>query len=331
MASGVCDMIGKIVSKGSLKLITESGDTHMFGDGSEETIVVRITDEQAERLIVQDPALKLGEMYMDGRFIVEEGDIFDVLSLFRRNGVNKAATLRIMAHGLARMVATQIRTRLPINRNLHNVSHHYDLSAKLFDLFLDEDWQYSCAYFEPAGIGLDDAQVAKKRHIAAKLLLEKGNRVLEIGSGWGGLALYLSEAAGVDVTGITLSEEQLKVSRARAAKHNLADRVRFELTDYRDLEGKFDRIVSVGMFEHVGVGNYNNFFRTVSKILDKKGSWSCIPSAAPGRILQPTPSSKNTSFPAATSPLSPKCCRRSKKPGCSSRILKSCRCTMPIR
>ncbi|MDB5524973.1 MAG: cyclopropane-fatty-acyl-phospholipid synthase protein [Rhizobium sp.] len=271
MASGVYEMIGKIVSKGSLKLILASGETHMFGDGSEKTIVVRIADVDAERAIAQDPALKLGEMYMDGRFILEEGNIFDFLSLVRRNGVNKAATLRIVAHGLARIAGTQIKSRLPINRNLQNVSHHYDLSAKLFDLFLDEDWQYSCAYFEPASISLDEAQVAKKRHIAAKLLLEKGNRILEIGSGWGGLGLYLAEAEEVDVTGITLSEEQLKVSRERTAKRNLSDRVRFELQDYRDLKGQFDRIVSVGMFEHVGVGNYMNFFKKVSEILDKNG------------------------------------------------------------
>jgi cyclopropane-fatty-acyl-phospholipid synthase len=271
MASDISKMIGKIVARGSLRLIRASGETHLFGDSSEKTIVVRITDAEAEQAIALDPALKLGEMYMDGRFILEEGNIFDFLSLVRRNGVKKAATLRMVAHGLARIVGTQINMRLPINRNLQNVSHHYDLSAKLFDLFLDEDWQYSCAYFEPPGISLDEAQLAKKRHIAAKLLLEKGNRVLEIGSGWGGLGLYLAEAAEVDVTGITLSEEQLKVSRARTAKRHLSDRVRFELTDYRDLKGRFDRIVSVGMFEHVGVGNYRNFFRKVSEILDKNG------------------------------------------------------------
>jgi cyclopropane-fatty-acyl-phospholipid synthase len=234
-------------------------------------IVMRITDVEAERAIALDPALKLGEMYLDGRIVLEQGNIFEFLSLIRRNGVRKAATFRIMAHSLARIIATQINLRLPINRNLQNVSHHYDLSAKLFDLFLDEDWQYSCAYFEPPGISLGEAQLAKKRHIAAKLLLEKGNHVLEIGSGWGGLGLYLAEAADVEVTGITLSEEQLKVSRARTSARNLSNRVRFELQDYRDLKGQFDRIVSVGMFEHVGIGNYRKFFRKVSELLDKKG------------------------------------------------------------
>lgn len=271
MASEISRMIGKIITKGSLQLIQASGETHSFGDGSEKTVVVRFTDAEAEKAVAADPALKLGEMFMDGRFVIEDGNIFDFLSLVRRNGVKKAATLRMMAQGLARIIGTQINMRLPINRNLQNVSHHYDLSAKLFDLFLDEDWQYSCAYFEPPGITLEEAQVAKKRHIAAKLLLEKGNQVLEIGSGWGGLGLYLSESADVDVTGITLSEEQLKVSRERAAKRGLSDRVRFELQDYRDLKGRFDRIVSVGMFEHVGIGNYGGFFRKIAEILDKKG------------------------------------------------------------
>ncbi|MDE1996086.1 MAG: class I SAM-dependent methyltransferase, partial [Rhizobiaceae bacterium] len=167
----------------------------------------------------------------------------------------------------------QIKSRSPINRNKYNVAHHYDLSAKLFDLFLDEDWQYSCAYFVPPGISLDEAQVAKKRHIAAKLLVEPGQRVLEIGSGWGGMGMYLAEAnPGLDFTGITLSEEQLKVSRNRAAKRGLSDRVRFELQDYRYMTGKkFDRIVSVGMFEHVGIGDYNKFFKKVYDLLDDNG------------------------------------------------------------
>ena len=272
MAADIHEMIDKIVRKGSLKLTLSSGRVVEFGDGSEEQVAVRFTDEEAERLVAQDPTLKLGEMYMDGRFVVEQGNIFDFLSLVARNGANKAISLRMLAQGLLRVASTQIGTRLPINHNLRNVSHHYDLSAKLFNLFLDEDWQYSCAYFEPPGIGLDEAQLAKKRHIAAKLMLEPGNRILEIGSGWGGLAMYLAEAEEVDVTGITLSEEQLKVSSERALKRGLSNRVRFELRDYRKMNGaSYDRIVSVGMFEHVGVGNYGNFFRTAARLLDKHG------------------------------------------------------------
>jgi len=271
MPSTTSTMMKKIVRKGSLRLTLPTGASHTYGDGSESTIAIRVTDDEADHAIATDPALKLGEMYMEGRLILEEGNIFDFLSLLARNGIRKAATPRIIAHSLARILAFQASSRLPINRNLKNVSHHYDLSAKLFDLFLDEDWQYSCAYFEPREISLDEAQLAKKRHIAAKLQLQPGNRVLEIGSGWGGLGMYLAESSGVDVTGITLSEEQLKVSRTRAEKRGLAEKVRFELTDYRDLKGQYDRIVSVGMFEHVGVGNFRNFFRKISEVLDKQG------------------------------------------------------------
>jgi cyclopropane-fatty-acyl-phospholipid synthase len=271
MAAGIEGFLGKIVSKGSLELVRATGATTTYGDGSEATIVLRFTDPEAEISVATDPALALGEMYMQGRMVLEAGNIFDLLSLLARNGIRKAATPRMIAQGIWRILVNQAGNRLPINRNKANVAHHYDLSAKLFDLFLDADWQYSCAYFEPRDISLDEAQRAKKRHIAAKLLLEPGNRVLEIGSGWGGMGLYLTEAAGVDVTGITLSEEQLKVSRDRAARRGLADKVRFELTDYRDLAGTYDRIVSVGMFEHVGVSNYRFFFRKVAKILDKQG------------------------------------------------------------
>ncbi|MBX9457134.1 MAG: cyclopropane-fatty-acyl-phospholipid synthase family protein [Rhizobium sp.] len=271
MAAGIEEFIGKIVTKGALRLVRASGATRTFGDGSESEIVLRFTDPEAETAVATDPALALGEMFMQGRMILEAGNIFDLLSLFARNGIRKAATPRMIAQGIWRILIDQAKNRLPINRNKANVAHHYDLSAKLFDLFLDSDWQYSCAYFEPRDISLDAAQIAKKRHIAAKLLLEKGNRVLEIGSGWGGMAMYLAESSDVDVTGVTLSEEQLKVSRDRAARRGLADHVRFELQDYRDLKGSYDRIVSVGMFEHVGVSNYRHFFGKVAKLLDKQG------------------------------------------------------------
>ncbi|MBB3608513.1 cyclopropane-fatty-acyl-phospholipid synthase family protein [Rhizobium sp. BK602] len=273
MASALFSLVKKLVRKGSLKLTLASGETHMIGDGSGEMVAVRIADQQAEDAIARDPTLKLGEMYMEGRFILEQGDIYEFLSMVKQNTTNEIFDLRMAALLVGRIAWQQIKSRSPINRNKYNVAHHYDLSAKLFDLFLDEDWQYSCAYFNPPGISLDEAQVAKKRHIAAKLLVEPGQRVLEIGSGWGGMGMYLAEAnPGLDFTGITLSEEQLKVSRERAAKRGLSDRVRFELQDYRYLTGKkFDRIVSVGMFEHVGIGDYGKFFRKVSELLDDNG------------------------------------------------------------
>jgi cyclopropane-fatty-acyl-phospholipid synthase len=273
MASALLSLVKKLIRKGSLKITLASGETHMIGDGSGETIVARLADQQAEDAIARDPTLKLGEMYMEGRFILEEGNIYEFLSLVKQNTTNEIFDLRMAALLMGRIVWQQLKSRSPINRNKYNVAHHYDLSAKLFDLFLDEDWQYSCAYFNPPGISLYEAQVAKKRHIAAKLLVEPGQKVLEIGSGWGGMAMYLAEAyPGLDVTGITLSEEQLKVSRERAAKRGLSDRVRFELQDYRYLKGKkFDRIVSVGMFEHVGIGDYRKFFNKVFELLDDNG------------------------------------------------------------
>src|SRR5690606_18044476 len=140
-----------------------------------------------------------------------------------------------------------------------------------FDLFLDTDWQYSCAYFQPPGISLDEAQTAKKRHVTAKLLLEPGHKVLEVGSGWGGLGMYMAEASAVDGTGSALSEEQLAGSRARVAERGLSDRVRFELRDYVDLQGEFGRVVAIGMFEHVGLANFGRFFSTTARVLRKDG------------------------------------------------------------
>jgi len=273
MASSLLALITKIVRKGSLQLTLSNGETHVLGDGTGETIVVRGADREAEDAIATDPTLKLGEMFMQGRFIIEQGDIYDFLSLVKLNTTDELFDLKIAMKLVGRIAWQQLKSRLPINRSKHNVAHHYDLSAKLFDLFLDEDWQYSCAYFEPAGISLDAAQLAKKRHIASKLRLQPGQSVLEIGSGWGGMGLYLAESTeNIDFTGITLSEEQLKISRDRAAKRGLSDRVRFELQDYRYLAGrKFDRIVSVGMFEHVGIGNYRKFFNKVSELLADDG------------------------------------------------------------
>ena len=262
----------RLVQKGNLTLILSSGERAILGDGSGVPVTVRTLDEEAEKAILHDPGLRFGEMYVEGRIVIDEGNIFDLLSMVKANGLEKAATISNTATALMHVAEQQIKSRLPVNRNKHNVAHHYDLDGKLFDLFLDQDWQYSCGYFDPPGIGLDEAQTAKKRHIAAKLLLEPGQSVLEVGSGWGGMGMYLAESSGVDVTGITLSEEQLKVSRGRAQKRGLEDRVRFELQDYRTMaDRQFDRIVSVGMFEHVGMANYPNFFIKMAGLLAPKG------------------------------------------------------------
>lgn len=272
MTSSLQDLLQKIVSTGSLTVTDANGRTEILGDGSGPPVALRFTDLEAEKAVATDPALKLGEMYMEGRMVLDEGDIYQFLALVKENTRSEALTWRMIALGMARIIAAQVAFHLPVNHNRRNVAHHYDLSAKLFALFLDADWQYSCAYFNPPGISLEEAQTAKKRHIAAKLLLEEGQKVLEIGSGWGGMAMYLAEMAGVDVTGITLSEEQLRVSRGRAEKRGLTDHVRFALQDYRLLPPrKYDRIVSVGMFEHVGVGHYNGFFNKVAEVLSDDG------------------------------------------------------------
>jgi cyclopropane-fatty-acyl-phospholipid synthase len=270
--NALLSMLRRLVRKGDMTVTFSSGERVALGDGTGKAVSIRIIDAEAEKAIVQDPGLRFGELYVDGRVTVENGDIFDVLSIVKDNGLENAATVANTVVGLQHVLRQQLLSRLPVNRNRHNVAHHYDLDRKLFNLFLDEDWQYSCAYFEPRGISLDEAQLAKKRHIAAKLLLEPGQKVLEVGSGWGGMAMYLAESSGVEVTGITLSEEQLKVSRDRAARRGLSDRVRFELQDYRTLQGRqFDRIVSVGMFEHVGIGNYGRFFNKMNELLKPEG------------------------------------------------------------
>ncbi|MEH6690180.1 MAG: cyclopropane-fatty-acyl-phospholipid synthase family protein [Pseudorhizobium pelagicum] len=271
MTSSLRRLLAKIIKKGSLSVSGPVG-SQTFGNGGGRSVSIRFTDAKAEEEIAADPQLKLAEVYMDGRLIFEEGDVYDLLALVKDNTLSEALTPGMIWRGLYRVAEARVRRAVPVNRNQRNVAHHYDLSAKLFDLFLDEDWQYSCAYFNPPGISLYEAQQAKKRHIAAKLLAEPGQRVLEIGSGWGGMAMYLAESSGVEVTGITLSQEQLRVSRDRALKRGLADRVRFELQDYYYLHReKFDRLVSVGMFEHVGIQNYGRFFRKVDEMLDDDG------------------------------------------------------------
>ena len=291
MASSLRSLLQKIIRNGTLEFTGAEGKRLTFGDGEGTPVAIRFTDAKAEKELYVDPQLKLGELYMDGRMLVEKGDIYDLLALIKSNTLAEDLGFAMICRGLARIVTTRIRDWMPVNHNRRNVAHHYDLSAELFDMFLDDDWQYSCAYYEPAGISLDEAQLAKKRHIAAKLLLEKGQTVLEIGSGWGGMAMYLAETSQVDVSGITLSTEQLRVSSERARKRGLSDHVHFELQDYRYLTGRvFDRIVSVGMFEHVGPRHYVDYFRKAAELLDKNGVMLMH------SIGQPTPPLVNNPF-----------------------------------
>jgi cyclopropane-fatty-acyl-phospholipid synthase len=230
---------------------------------------VRFTTRAAEWGILLDPELKLGECYMNGTFVVEQGTIADVLAIAL--GQNSDVPHWARPQWALRYIWRRIQQFNPRRRARRNVAHHYDLDGRLYSLFLDADRQYSCAYFENPGQSLDDAQLAKKRHLAAKMLLEPGKRVLDIGCGWGGLGLYLAEVTGARVTGITLSQEQHTVANERAAEKGLSERAKFRLQDYRDLQGQFDRIVSVGMFEHVGVNHYDIFFRKCAELLSDDG------------------------------------------------------------
>jgi len=264
-------LLNGIVKQGTLTLLRPGGTIDTFGTGAPR-VTVKLHDRRAIVELALNPELKLGELYMDGRLTVEEGDIADVLDLLMRNiGTRPTSGVMWLADRIRRLLRP-LEQYNPIALAKDHVAHHYDLSGKLYDLFLDKDRQYSCAYFTEPGQSLEDAQVAKKRHIAAKLYCDRpGLKVLDIGCGWGGLALDLARDCGANVLGVTLSEEQLAVARARAAKAHLEERCRFELVDYRTLGGLFDRIVSVGMFEHVGVPYYQAYFDKVRELLTDDG------------------------------------------------------------
>jgi cyclopropane-fatty-acyl-phospholipid synthase len=261
--------LSRFIRRGSMTFATADGDRFTCGDGTGEPVRARFLTADAERRILLNPELALGEVYMEGSFVIEQGSIADALAILM--GQPDASPTWAKPHWWARFLTRRIRQFNPRSRSRDNVAHHYDLDGRLYSLFLDSDKQYSCAYFETPDASLDDAQLAKKRHLAAKLAIGRGDRVLDIGSGWGGLGLYLAEIAGADVTGITLSTEQLQVSNARAAEKNLSGSAEFLLQDYRDVEGPFDRIVSVGMFEHVGVNSYETFFKRCAELLTDDG------------------------------------------------------------
>jgi len=261
----------KIVRQGHLTLIDADGHVHEIGVLEQPAIVIRVRDKATERAMLLNPQLAFGEAYMDGRLTVETGGIAGLLDLLMKNLGTTFGSGHWEWLAALRRRTRMLRQRNDPRRAKHNVAHHYDLSAGLYDLFLDSDKQYSCAFFETPDDSLETAQQNKCRRIAAKLDLKPGQRVLDIGSGWGGLGLHLAKTADVDVTGITLSEEQLKIAQDRAARQGLSDRVRFRLEDYRRTEGKFDRIVSVGMFEHVGVMHYREYFKDVAKLLTDDG------------------------------------------------------------
>ena len=290
-------LVGKIVREGQLTLVMPDGKRRTFGPGGGKSVTVRLVDRRTVFAIARNPRLGLGEAYMDGRLIVEDGDILDLLELATSANPWEEAGAGRKAIGKGKKRFKSLFRRNRPTKARRNVAHHYDIGNELYRLFLDDDLQYSCAYFTDPGNSLEQAQADKKAHIAAKLDLKPGQHVLDIGCGWGGTALFLNKVAGVKVTGITLSEEQLKIARQRAEEAGVADAVKFELIDYRQVQGEFDRIVSIGMFEHVGAAHYDEFFATCRRLLKPDGVMLLHTIAKFGKATAPDPFTDKYIFP----------------------------------
>ncbi|MBC7157898.1 MAG: class I SAM-dependent methyltransferase [Rhodobacteraceae bacterium] len=264
-------MLRFTIREGSLIINMPEGPPRRYGDGRAPEITVHLTDPTLPRKLLLSPDLALGEGYMEGGFTIENDDLKGLLGLLLHNIADGRVDWWRHPLDTGQRIVRTLRQFNPATRARRNVAHHYDLSGALYDLFLDADKQYSCAYFRSPDDSLETAQAQKKAHIAAKLRLKPGMRVLDIGCGWGGMALTLARDHGAQVLGVTLSEEQHRVATRRAAEAGLSDRVEFRLTDYRLVTGRFDRIVSVGMFEHVGAPHYRTYFRKVRELLEDDG------------------------------------------------------------
>ncbi len=264
-------LLERVVHIGTIRIIDADGKEHVYTGSDNPEVTIRLRDKSLHRKLFFNPCLYIGEAYMDGTLTIEKGTLLDFLGIVARNLM---LTKNIPMYSTYQRISCMFRfwqQYNPISRARAHAASHYDLSNRLYSLFLDQDMQYSCAYYNNPDDSLETAQANKQRHLAAKLLLQPGQRILDIGSGWGGMALYLAKAGGGQVTGLTLSEEQLKDARRRAAEAGLSENVQFHLRDYREESGKFDRIVSVGMFEHVGVNYYRDFFAKVSELLTDDG------------------------------------------------------------
>ncbi len=264
-------LLRRFVRTGTLRAIDPGGKLHVFAGAPGPAVTLRLHARSLPLKLFFNPELAAGEAYVDGTLTLEGCTLYDFLHLFSVNRLSLGAyPLQRALRGLWRRLRA-LQQYNPVGTARQNVAHHYDLSRQLYELFLDADLQYSCAYFVNADDTLEQAQQNKKRHVAAKLLLAPGQKVVELGSGWGGLGLYLAGIADVEVTGVTLSQEQHEVSCARARALGLDGRVRFHLRDYREVEGRFDRVVSVGMLEHVGAPRYGELFAKVRDLLTEDG------------------------------------------------------------
>ena len=263
-------VLSRVIKKGNLTWIQHDGNVHHYGDGSGELIKIRTTKDFSEIKLLLNPSLQFGESYMNGSLIMEEGRIHDLLKLLFSNSKIDVDHWIMDVSRAVRFILNKFNVGNYLSKSKKNVAHHYDLSDQLYELFLDKDRQYSCAYFNSPNDTLDQAQTNKKELIAKKLLLEKGQNVLDIGCGWGGMASFLSKRSEVNVKGITLSEEQIQYSNKRKQTESLHN-VEYKLQDYRKVNETYDRIVSVGMFEHVGTKHYQDFFNKVYDLLNDTG------------------------------------------------------------
>jgi cyclopropane-fatty-acyl-phospholipid synthase len=309
-------LIGKFIDQilpvGSITIVGYDGKRDTYGAAGGRHVTVRLHDRRAAMDIFRNPRLRVGELYMDGRLTIEDGTILDLLELVVGAKPWEQGRRKALGKGKAKWLGRFFR-RNDVRKSRKNVAHHYDIGNDLYALFLDDDLQYSCAYFTDPANSLEQAQADKKAHIAAKLDLKAGQRVLDIGCGWGGMALYLHKVAAVDVLGITLSEEQLKIARQRATDAGVSDHVKFELIDYRQLDGRFDRIVSVGMFEHVGAAHYDEFYAKCRELLTDDGVMLLHTIGKLGGAGLPDPFTDKWIFPGYHLPALSQMCGSSEK------------------
>lgn len=280
------NLLSRFIKNGRLTVIFEDGSRQTFGSGKDgPDVTIRLTDKAVEREIFFNPELKAAEAYMDGRLVIENGGkAFDLLSLFSVNRTGLAAHPVQKALRKAWRALRRRQQNNKLGQAAKNVQHHYDIPTKFYELWLDDTMTYSCAYYTAPDNSLNQAQMDKLRHIAAKLKLEPGMHVAEIGSGWGALAIYLAKHCGVKVTAINVSTDQLAASRLRAKEAGVADRIEFLEADYREVSGQFDRVVSIGMMEHVGVAHFDSYFTTIRGML-KEGGFALV--HAIGRMSPP--------------------------------------------